>query len=484
MRVERIELKDVGAFDDAVPEIPPPAPGQRGELVLFEGPNGSGKTTLAQVIACACDRDREGKPGGLLAGPDDPRLGAPMDALRRRFRQQGSTADLTVTVGHEGARLAIRDSGAQPLSPLSEWRGEPAALLTACSTAVQRLPSQELSWAAFAYRGHQKTPSMATKGPAEIPEHPLFGALSFGSEHPASEHFGQLLVNLDYDLAKATLAAVEAAKNSGSDGAVASAEHRAETSRRALGAIQEAISTALGRRARLEFPSGKYKVRILIDDESIPVDLLGEGMRSTLSWLSDLLVRLFRIPWRDPQIPPNEQVFWLILDEVDESLHPRMQMRLVPTLRRLFPNAHIYMTTHSPFVVASAGEGFVFPIRPDEDHRVRGRIEPQALHPGQSLEWVIEEIFEAATGFIDPRSQEALRAHEADVVRLRRREVLHEAEWQAFIERRARLFAMGEEVQTMVAMQEVPVRGVIEEAIVQRGRGGDATVVSAPRGAA
>ncbi len=476
MRVERIELKDVGAFDDAVLEIPPPASGQRGELVLFEGPNGSGKTTLAQAIACACDRDRNGRAASRPSQPDGPRLGSPMEALRLRFRQRSSEAQVAVTVEHQGVRLAIREFGPMPRFPQGEdWKSEPAALLTACFTAVRGFQPRDISWAAVAYRGHQKTPSMATKGPAEIPEHPLFGALSFGNEHPASEHLGQLLVNLDYDLAKATLAAVEASRGGGAEAAIVAAERRAETGRKALAAMQDAICRVLGRSVRLEFPSGSYTPSILIDGGTIPLDLLGEGMRSTLSWLSDLLVRLFRIPWQDPQIPPNEQAFWLILDEVDESLHPRMQMRLVPTLRRLFPNANIYMTTHSPFVVASAGEGFVFPIRPDEDHRVRGRIEPQALHPGQSLEWVIEEIFEAATGFIDPGSQEALRAHEADVVRLRRKEVLQEAEWQAFIERRARLFAMGEEVQTMVAMQEVPVRGVIEEAIVQRGRGEDAT---------
>ena len=474
MRVERIELKDVGAFDDAVLEIPPPAPGQRGELVLFEGPNGSGKTTLAQVIACACDRNGNGTPGGIFARPDDPRLGAPLEALQRRFRQDGSKAELITTVEHHGARLAVRSW--MPPFPVSEdWRGELAALISACSATVHSLPAQEVAWAAFAYRGHQRTPSMATRGPAEIAEHPLLGALSFGNDRPASEHLGQLLVNLDYDLAKATLEIVEASRAGASEGAVAKAERRAATSRRALGAIQEAISTALGRSVRIEFPSAKYTPRILIDGDPVPLDLLGEGMRSTLSWLSDLLVRLFRIPWRDAQTPPNEQAFWLILDEVDESLHPRMQMRLVPTLRRLFPNANIYMTTHSPFVVASAGEGYVFPIRPDKDHRVRGRIEPQPLHPGQSLEWVIEEVFDAATGFIDPGSREALKAHEADVVRLRRKEALGDAEWQAFIERRARLFAMGEEVQTMVAMQEVPVRAVIEEAIVQRGRAKDAT---------
>ena len=459
MRVERIELRDIGPFDDAVLEIPPPAPGQRGELVLFEGPNGSGKTTLAQVIACACERYRHGH------NATDPGLGAPFGAVAGRKRVPG--AKISALLEHQGSRLGSSES--HMLSKRLNGEGsksEPARLILACTELLRQPPrSAPLSWAAFAYRGHQKTPVITTTGPAEIGQHPLLGALSFGSENPASEHLGQLLVNLDYELAKATLAAVEASRTGASGAALQVVENGAETSRRALAAIQRALSTALGRAVHLEFPPREYTPRILIDGESVPLDLLGEGMRSTLSWLSDLLVRLFRIPWLDSQVPPNEQAFWLILDEVDESLHPRMQMSLLPTLRSLFPNASIYMTTHSPFVVASAGEGHVFPIRPGPDHRVRGSIEPRALHPGQSLEWVIEEVFEAATGFIDARSREALRAHEADVARIRRKEALRDVEWQAFVERRARLFAMGEEVQTMVAMQEVPVRAVIEEAV-------------------
>ena len=49
MRLARLELTNIGPFEDAVFEIPEPK--GPGELVLFEGPNGSGKTTLVETIA-------------------------------------------------------------------------------------------------------------------------------------------------------------------------------------------------------------------------------------------------------------------------------------------------------------------------------------------------------------------------------------------------------------------------------------------------
>ena len=38
---------------------------------------------------------------------------------------------------------------------------------------------------------------------------------------------------------------------------------------------------------------------------------------------ADLLVRLEGIMWSDRTISPWEQKFWLLLDEIEESLHPK-----------------------------------------------------------------------------------------------------------------------------------------------------------------
>ncbi len=441
MRVAWIELKEIGPFESALLVIPEPLKGQRGELVIFEGPNGSGKTTIAEAISSFSNSDEFVQ--RLHAQGEAEDLCPPMSQFVQRFRSEGE-AIVRIEHGDFWRTYAFKPGRAGP------WNGTPGP-------AFPR--SERRSWAAFAYRGHQPTPIIATKGPAEIDAPPLRGALSFGAVSPASAHFGQLLVNLDQEVAKAF-------REAHRDGLPA--ERRQELERLAasrqqmLDEIARAISEVFDRKVTFEVPIGQHAPTVLVDGEPIPLDLLGEGMRSTLAWLADLLVRLHRIPWEDAAGSPLEQDFWLILDEIDESLHPTMQMRILPALRGLFPNARMYVTTHSPFVVASAGEGWVFSINPDAHHRVSGTIAPRRLEPGQSLEWVVEEIFGAETGFIDPWTRDALRAHRADISRLRRKEDLGGEGWRVFLERRAKLLHLNEQVQTVVAMQEVPVQSVVE----------------------
>jgi hypothetical protein len=417
MRVARLELTGIGPFEAAVFAIPEPAKG-RGELVLFEGPNGSGKTTIAQAIACASD---------TLGWGD-----APLEQFMRRFRGPGTLE----------ARFERGDWWM--VSKVSNVRG------LAGRVASDGTPRN--GWMAFAYAGHQPTPVIATKGPTEIETHPFKGCLSFGTVDPAGALFGQLLVNLDQEVAKA----FREAHREGLP-----AERRQELERLAasrqqmLDEIARAISDVLGRKVTFDVPIGQHAPTVLVDGEAIPLDLLGEGMRSTLAWIADLLVRLHRVPWEAPARSPLEQDFWLILDEIDESLHPTMQARIYPALRELFPNARIYATTHSPFVVASVGEGTIFPIRPGKDHLVRGEVEARALHPGQSLELVTTELFEAPSGFVDQPTCDDLAAHDRDVQTLQGRK---DIDWSAFLARRDRLMKLNDEVRTLVAMQEVPVQ--------------------------
>ncbi len=437
MRVARIELKEIGPFEDAVIEIPAPAEGQRGELVIFEGPNGSGKTTIAEMIACAALKlDWRMTSSGIAP---------PVSSLHQRRRSDDSAFSVLVADGDRTSPAFV--SAPEPQG--AAWPGSFGVIGNA-------FKFQEV---AFAYRGHLQTPNLSTSGPAEISAHPLVGALSFGRIDRASAHFGQLLTNIKHDQAMAFL---EAHRDGLARDQKDVLTRLAASKQRIIETIARALSVALLREVTIEFQLGQQEPVISLDGETIPFDLLGEGMRSTFAWLSDLLVRLHRISWANPEISPLEQDFWLILDEIDESLHPTMQMRILPALRRLFPNARMYVTTHSPFVVASAAEGYVFSITPDARHRVSGTIEPRRLEPGQSLEWVVEEIFGAETGFIDPWTRDALRAHRADITRLRRKEDLGGEGWRVFLERRAKLLRLNEQVQTVVAMQEVPVQSVVE----------------------
>ncbi len=446
-----MELHDIGPFDDAVLEFPEST--GKGEVVLFEGPNGCGKTTIAEAIAVLVGMWGTNPLAGMLNGP---LLCFPFGSFCRRLRGTCWTAKLTINDGIFWNKLVYQNNPAEPFAANSLAGFDPIP-----KPNLDARPNP-MSWAPFAYKGHSPSADIACEGPRTIADDPMLGALSFGREKPASTKFGQFLINTEYERIQSKLYAAE--KNSSED--ASSFERLANSRHEILDRIQYALSRVLDRHVRIEFPVGHNAPRILFNDQEVPIDLLGEGMRNTISWLADLMIRLERINWADKERSPFDQDFWLILDEIEESLHPRMQARILPALRDLFPTARIYATTHSPFVVASAGEGTVFRIKPDpKTGRVSGKIEAVKLEHGQSLEWVVSEIFDAPSGFVDDETRSALDIHERGIRTIRAKQ---EVDWDGFTKARDFLLSLNEEVCTVVSMREVPVRSLIAEKLRER----------------
>ena len=77
-------------------------------------------------------------------------------------------------------------------------------------------------------------------------------------------------------------------------------------------------------------------VRIHWKGTVIRLGLLPDGLKSIVSWVADLLMRLDRIPWRD-NTPVLQRRFLLLLDEVDIHLHPAWQRKVLPLVQRMFP---------------------------------------------------------------------------------------------------------------------------------------------------
>lgn len=440
-RIRRIELSGIGPFDDATFDLPEPT--DDGELVLFEGPNGSGKTTILEAIAVLVSGAR-GSPGyeaGLLP---------PLGSFGRRARTEA--AQVKLMLGSSDGLFRAKENTVT-------WEGDANLLATLGQPTDAAENDKPTSWAAFAFRGSHVTANLETPGPKRINRPALRGALSFGEAFPASAELGQVLVNLKYDL----LLANDAAGTAGEASKQEELAQRVESRRGSIRRFEEGLSEILQRKVTIDFPPDQLPPEVRLDGELIPIDLLGEGFRRSFAWMSDLIARLERTPWADKSRSPFHQDFWLLLDEVDQSLHPEMQRRILPVLRKLFPRARIYASTHSPIVVASAPSGCVFPIRPDpRTHRVSGVVEPVGLGPGHSLTWAVEEIFGVPSPFVDQETIDLLQQHRERVDQLRRGE-LEGFDWKAFAELRAPLVTPDGEARTVVALREAPVRRSIDE---------------------
>ena len=77
----------------------------------------------------------------------------------------------------------------------------------------------------------------------------------------------------------------------------------------------------------------------------VPIGALADGYAATLGWLSDILgwASLFKKKSFAPDFPGI-----VLLDEIEQHLHPNWQRRIIKLLRDQFPRLQFIGTTHAP----------------------------------------------------------------------------------------------------------------------------------------
>ena len=146
-------------------------------------------------------------------------------------------------------------------------------------------------------------------------------------------------------------------------------------------------------------------------DGQVDLDRLSSGIQSSLLWIRFLALRMvhhyqFEIGWQDkPAI--------LLIDEIENHLHPTWQRRVIPALREHFPGLQIFATSHSPFVVAGLKAGQVHLLHRDE----RGAITADP-NPEDIVGWTADEILRTMMGVEYPTDDETAR-HAAELRQLR-----------------------------------------------------------------
>lgn len=98
---------------------------------------------------------------------------------------------------------------------------------------------------------------------------------------------------------------------------------------------------------------------------TVPLASISSGNAYQINRMVGLLGRMYAVCILSGSDPATlcETPGLLLIDEVENHLHPRWQKRFVPCLRELFPNVQVVATTHSPFVLASVDNARTYVCR-------------------------------------------------------------------------------------------------------------------------
>jgi hypothetical protein len=285
--------------------------------VFLTGENGFGKTSILRAIAHA--------------------LGGPLEADKTEAYLHSTGADQQPAAGTTGFKRAQLEIG-------YERDGEPGAIVKTVGFAEEKLSG---------YLGHQ----IVAYGPIRL------GVLEDSTQNrPAKQQnnvfsifnpIGSRLYNADYELNQAFLTASQEGGN---------------LDRFYL--LVQLIQTITAERVSMVqvTPSGQVLYWEADDSGNVLAKAtsyreLATGYQSLINLVIDLYLRL---AGSKATVKPNELVGLVLIDELENHLHPHLQRELPLRLRMLFPLVQFVVSTHSPIPLLGAPDNAIF-LRVDRD---------------------------------------------------------------------------------------------------------------------
>ena len=146
----------------------------------------------------------------------------------------------------------------------------------------------------------------------------------------------------------------------------------------------------------------RYGMGIVTNDnilgEPLYAGVLSSGTQGTLLWIYALALKIaHHYNWQEGW---EKKPAILLIDEIENHLHPTWQRRVIPALLEHFPGLQIFATTHSPFVVAGLKAGQVHLLSRDEDGVVTASTNEQDV-----IGWTADEILRTMMGVEEPTDQ-------------------------------------------------------------------------------
>jgi predicted ATP-binding protein involved in virulence len=377
MKIRSLQFEGVGVFSDVVLKFPAGGREDRAEIHIFTGENGTGKTTILMALA------------GVFDSFDTFQSDAPRrlnNNLRKRFwlvDNDGNVAKSAYRAFFEKSVNGVEIFGDPQRPLLTAYRPEGDIENYAELLNLSMNPDVPLSFGVFAYSGYRHIDAnefVAVGTPSTL--NPLAESLDFVKRRNQSN--GLTISNwIANTISKS---AVER-------------ERDPEKSRKfasAVSSLENALSQITGWKVEFSLNTEPFNVLLKLNGKDLDFDVLPDGLRSLISWIGDLLMRVDSLKWKD-DLPAFEKKLILLLDEIEVHLHPAWQRKVLPVVQKLFKNSQIFVSTHSPFVVNSVDGAWVYRLKVEDG---KAHVDPPIpSEDGNSYRYILREIFDIKEDF-------------------------------------------------------------------------------------
>jgi len=384
VKIRKLQLKNIGVFDDETIEFHPCPAKDKAEIHIFTGQNGSGKSTILMALAGLFNPDfaHENHNKGFSTpffkrfrhNPSDEKN---FNSLTELNKHIDNLPDIVEGLFENNKKTEIKVQ-----------RSKESNILTTRSATedygeILKGKETKLKYAVFAYSGYRQIKSEdieAIKEPKKF--NPLSQSLEFVKDYSQTNQLSinQLIAN---NISKS---AIE--KNRSQEKSVKFAN--------VIKSIEKAIFEITDWNISFDLETEPTNLITKINGKELDFDVLPDGLRSLISWIADLLGRVDLLRWQD-DLPIFEKNLILLLDEIEVHLHPAWQRKVLPVVQKLFKNSQIFVSTHSPFVVNSVDDAWVYKLELENGKaKVAEIVESENSN---SITQVLREIFDVEEWF-------------------------------------------------------------------------------------
>lgn len=175
---------------------------------------------------------------------------------------------------------------------------------------------------------------------------------------------------------------------------------------------------------------------------TLPLESLSDGYRSTTHWIADF------VGWAimAGRFGKSQEIGGvLLIDELEQHLHPRWQRFIVSRLSRQFPGTQIISTTHTPLVASGLADveraTLTKLARSDSNQVTTTNIDPRSLRGKRADQILTSDLF----GLLTTRNPKSLdEFHRFQELDSRPRTPEEEKEWKDLRDRIDRSLTFGE----------------------------------------